>query len=131
MRKERVGINCVPDINGKPGLYVNGNYVAFEKTIYEGSNSINNIIYDEELDNPTYVIIEYQADKLNGSVRIDNPIGKQVSLIIVDPATMTLYSKAVTITEAGIQVDSQSKTILGGDSSNSNDIAITRVIKGN
>jgi hypothetical protein len=131
LRKERVGINCVPDINGKPGLYINGNYVAFEKTIYEGSNSINNIIYDEELNNPTYVIIEYQADKLNGSVRIDNPIGKQVSLIIVDPATMTLYSKAITITETGIQVNSQSKTILGGNSSNSNDIAITRVIKGN
>ena len=131
LRKEKVGINCVPDPTGKPGLYINGNYVPFEKTIYENTGSTSNIVYDEEIDSPTYMIIEFKANNVNGSIRVDNPVGKKVSLMIVDSSNSTLYTKVVTITETQLTVNSYLRTVLGGSNSSNNDIAITKVIKGN
>ena len=64
------------------------------------------------------------------SVRIDKPINKVASLIIVD-ASATLYSKTVTIKEKEITVTSYNKVVLNSSKTSSNDIKIIKVIKGN
>lgn len=131
LRKEKVGINCVPDTTGKPGLYINGNYVPFEKMIYENSGNTGTVTYDEEIDSPTYLIIEFKANNIYGSVRIDNPVGKKATLTIFDSSSATLYSKVVSIGETQITVNSYLRAVVGGSNSSNNDIAITKVIKGN
>ncbi len=130
-RKKKMGVNCIPDKNGKDGLYLNGNYVSYEESVFDNSSgSAGNIVPETSLKNCEYIIIEFKANDVLGSVRIDNPINKVASLIIVD-ATATLYSKTVTIKEKELTVTSYNKVVLNSSKTSSNDIKIIKVIKGN
>ena len=132
LRKRKVGINCVPDSYGKEGLYINGNFVPYESTVYDNtSGSTGNITLDEELDSPTYIIIQFKANNVYGSVRVDNPIGNKISLMIFDSSNSTLYTKTVTINKTQIVVNSYLRAVLGVSNTNNNDISITKIIKGN
>lgn len=132
LRKRKVGINCVPDSYGKEGLYINGNFVPYESTVYDNtSGSTGNITLDEELDSPTYIIIQFKANNVYGSVRVDNPIGNKISLMIFDSSNSTLYTKIVTINKTQIVVNSYLRAVLGVSNTSNNDISITKIIKGN
>ena len=132
LRKRKVGINCVPDSYGKEGLYINGNFVPYESTVYDNtSGSTGNITLDEELDSPTYIIIQFKANNVYGSVRVDNPIGNKISLMIFDSSNSTLYTKTVTINKTQIVVNSYLRAVLGVSNTSNNDISITKIIKGN
>lgn len=130
-RKKKLGVNCIPDKNGKDGLYLNGNYVSYEESVFDNSSgSTGSIVPETSLKDCEYVIIEFKANEVLASVRIDKPINKVASLIIVD-ASATLYSKTVTIKEKEITVTSYNKVVLNSSKTSSNDIKIIKVIKGN
>lgn len=130
-RKKKLGVNCIPDKNGKDGLYLNGNYVSYEESVFDNSSgSTGSIVPETSLKDCEYIIIEFKANEVLASVRIDKPINKVASLIIVD-ASATLYSKTVTIKEKEITVTSYNKVVLNSSKTSSNDIKIIKVIKGN
>ncbi|MBO5475515.1 MAG: hypothetical protein J5982_03285 [Bacilli bacterium] len=131
-RKKKLGVNCVPDKDGKDGLYLNGNYVPYEESVFDNSSgSTGNIIPETSLKDSEYVLIEFKANDILGSVRIDNPINKVASLVIVDASTATLYVKNITIKEKEITVNSYNKVVLNSSKTSSNDIKIIKIIKGN
>ncbi len=132
LRIRKVGINCVPDSNGKDGLYINGNFVPYESIIYDSSNGeTGNITLNESLEDSEYIVIEYKANNIFGSIRVSNPVNKKISLVIMDPSTSTIYSKNITVNEESINVNSYLRAVIGGSNSNNNDISIMKVIKGN
>lgn len=131
-RKKKLGVNCIPDKNGKDGLYLNGNYVSYESTIFDNSSgSTGNIVPDTSIKDSEYIIIEFKANDILNSIRIDNPLNKAAALMVVDASTGTLYVKNVSIKEKEITVTSYSKVILNSSKTSSNDIKIIKVLKGN
>lgn len=131
-RKKKLGVNCIPPSSGKEGLYIDGNFVPYEEIVYTNSSgATGTIALEQSLKNCEYVIIEFKANDILGSVRVDVPVGKNASLVIVDASTATLYAKNVSIKEKEITVTSYSKVVLNTSKTSSNDIKIIKVIKGN
>lgn len=131
LRKRKLGINCIPDKNGKDGLYINGIFIPYEESIYDNDTGTNGTVsFSKTIDNCSYIIIEFLVGNLMNSVRIDNPKSKKVSLLVLDSSTGTLYSKNITINDKSITVDSYRKVVLNSSSTSSNDIKIIKVIKG-
>lgn len=131
-RKKKLGVNCIPDKNGKDGLYLNGKYVSYEESIYDNSSgNTGTVALESSISKSAYIIIEFKAGNFVNSVRIDNPLNKKVSLIVLDASTGTLYAKNVTIKDMTITVDSYTKVVLNSSKTSSNDIKIIKVIKGN
>lgn len=131
IRKRKLGINCVPNKNGKDGLYINGSFVPYEESIYDNnSGTTGNVTFTKSLSNCTYLIIEFIANNLMSSVRIDNPKSKKVALVLVDASTGTLYTKNITINDTNIAVNAYSRIVLNSSKTSDNDIKIVKVIKG-
>lgn len=132
LRKRKLGINCVPDKSGKDGLYLNGNYTPYESIVYDNSTGTEvSMDLDVSIKNCEYVIIEFKANNILSSVRIDDPINKTVSLVVFDAATGTVYMKNIVIKEKAITVSSYCKVVLNSSKTTSNDIKIIKIIQGN